>query len=90
MSDVVAIARSLAARSAYLHHGLMKLAPWIPADTKVRGQEKQLIFREAPPVACGQDPPPSKQDARSRSATGFRSELDDRASEVLRDRECSD
>ena len=45
--DIATMAYALEARSPFLDHDLMQLAASIPAELKVRGQEKKWILREA-------------------------------------------
>jgi asparagine synthase (glutamine-hydrolysing) len=45
--DIATMAHALEARSPLLDHELMELAATIPADLKVRGQQKKWILREA-------------------------------------------
>jgi asparagine synthase (glutamine-hydrolysing) len=44
--DIATMAHALEARSPLLDHQLMELAATIPADLKVRGQQKKWILRE--------------------------------------------
>ena len=86
--DIATMAHSLEARSPLLDHELMEFAASIPADLKVRGQEKKWIFREALrgllPDGILDRP---KQGFSVPIGDWFRGELRDVAREVLLDRD---